>query len=241
MLLTHAASVVVCANFVTLLISCREKIRNLEIRLARTTTADPKLSELWSADMLAQKGETGGRQPQHDDAEILIPPREPPTSYAAKNERNQTPLASSCDCQKPAATENAQQRPSTPSHNITRTTVAAANGSGGGTGSVGWSARLKKFEGQLRQGLEVLGAKTIRSNIGFAAMTKTVRSPMPQRGVEKGAAGLPTDHVGAQNARKILDDGDCNGIGMFRKDGPQHRATGAEVEEFWGSDYCTSA
>lgn len=94
----------------------------------------------------------------------------------------------------------------------------------------------------MRQGLEVLGAKTIRSTIGCAVMTKTVRAPMRQGGVEKAAAaGLATDHVGSQNAQRILDDGDGNGVGMFGRDELQHRTTDAEIEEFWGSDYCTSA
>lgn len=201
------------------------KIRNLEIRLARVTSDEMHCHEpLWS-DLMEQRGQGKGWQ---DSERELSRPEE---SSDAADTGTQSPSASSSDCHhQPAASAEQSPAPSRASSEVT---------AGGGGGGGGWGTRFKRFEGQLRQGLEVIGAKAIRSN-GRCAVTEPVRTPKLGGGIARAAAAV---------AEEASVQGKAEGV--RRKDGAPSGARGAsgdqggvvdgELEEFWGSDYCTSA
>lgn len=168
--------------------------------------------------MMEQRRHEAGRQ---DSEKELAPPREPSD---AADTGTQSPSASSSDFHHPPATQFAT--PSRASGGAT----AGADGGGGG----GWGSRFKRFEGHLRQGLEVIGANTIRH--AGCAVTEPVRATLGD-----GTAGAVVAEAAVIQGQEDAPNKDVAPAGSRGAGGDQGCAQDGELKEFWGTDYCISA
>lgn len=108
---------------------------------------------------------------------------------------------------------------------------------------VAWGVRLKKLEGQLRHGFEGIGVRACRASAGQAAERAIAVEA-------KAAAQASGTRVANSESREVEIATGSNEKPARRPVAPLAAkgslrgsviATDGEIEEFWGSDYCTSA